>query len=159
MQAFFGEKIMEKMFLRLISSLALLCIFQAGLQGMLGTVEAQNFAPGGGDLSGHLLFFERTSIVELEQSNTNPDDNCDVNGNGEQSALDALLIINYINQNGDPSAPPTSGPPYLDVNGDGEISTEDATAVLDALNGNGCEAPEEDYPEYEEFQEVLEPLE
>ena len=56
----------------------------------------------------------------------NPANNYDVNGDGAVSPIDALILINYINANGQgpiPAGRPT--PPYLDVNGDGRATAED----------------------------------
>jgi VCBS repeat-containing protein len=72
----------------------------------------------------------------------------DVNDDGDVSAIDALQIINDLNDNGsralpDPPVNPPPPPPFLDVNGDGSISPADALVVINFLNaGNGeGEAP------------------
>lgn len=61
----------------------------------------------------------------------------DVNADGFISPIDALLVINFINQNG---AQSVSGlpapPPYLDVSGDNFIAPLDALLVINYLNEN-----------------------
>ncbi len=77
----------------------------------------------------------------------------DVNGDGRVTPIDALLVINYINDNGPGAPPPNPGgssggepnarPFYPDVNGDGRVSPQDALLVINELNsrnpgsGNG----------------------
>ncbi len=85
----------------------------------------------------------------------NPANALDVlGGSGKPTPLDALAIINDLNQNGthaltplasdysssssvSPQATSSTTPLYLDVNGDGMVSPLDALKVIDALNGNG----------------------
>ena len=80
----------------------------------------------------------------------NPVDPEDVNNNGVIQPLDALLIINELNdpQFSDPSngalpvPPPISlvDGPYLDVNGDGFASPIDALLVINQLNSSASSA-------------------
>ncbi len=71
----------------------------------------------------------------------------DVNGNGETSALDALLIINRINETAGNTAQPTGGQGegaftttsggsrvYPDVTRDGQVTALDALRVINRLN-------------------------
>lgn len=63
----------------------------------------------------------------------------DVNDSGFVSPLDALQIINVLNQGGGSVSlqPPPAGlslPPYPDVNGDGFVTPIDALEVINALN-------------------------
>ncbi|MCU0978265.1 MAG: dockerin type I domain-containing protein, partial [Pirellulaceae bacterium] len=66
----------------------------------------------------------------------NPVRPTDVNGDGEVTALDALVVINYINaHNGDVSLPADDlPPPYLDVDGNGLVTAADVLAVINHLN-------------------------
>lgn len=62
----------------------------------------------------------------------------DVNADGRQSALDALLVINLLSRAGGASSLPVSeigAPPpnYYDVNGDGIVSVRDANSVITRL--------------------------
>ncbi len=69
----------------------------------------------------------------------NPAQNLDVNADGFVSPIDALLIINFLNNNngGGSVAGLPAPPPYRDVNGDNFISAIDALIVINALNSNG----------------------
>ncbi|MEP1645564.1 dockerin type I domain-containing protein [Rhodopirellula bahusiensis] len=71
---------------------------------------------------------------------TDPLDAADVNGDGEVTALDALVVINGLNR-ADTSILKTHVPPILggegmhyDVNGDGEVSAIDSLRVINRLN-------------------------
>jgi hypothetical protein len=70
--------------------------------------------------------------------------NLDVNGDGFVSPIDALQVINYLNDRTKPrqlTLPVNQPlPPYVDVNGSGEVSPQDALLVinfLNALRGSG----------------------
>ncbi len=76
---------------------------------------------------------------------TNPDNPNDVNANGTVSPLDALLVINELNEPivSDPSTgalpvpipdPAAFAPPFFDVNRDGFVSPIDALLVINELN-------------------------
>jgi hypothetical protein len=61
----------------------------------------------------------------------------DVSADGHLSPVDALLVINYLNNNGSRKLESTGvvgGPPYIDVNGDGYVAPSDALQVINALN-------------------------
>ena len=65
-----------------------------------------------------------------------PDLALDVSGDGFISPIDALQVINDLNQNGSrllPAQP--GGPPYLDVNNDLNVSPIDALQIINFLNG------------------------
>ena len=68
----------------------------------------------------------------------NPDENLDVNDDGEVTAIDALQVINVLNRsgssNGIPVTPDDQGPSFYDVNGDQRITTIDAFRVINELN-------------------------
>ncbi|MCU0873090.1 MAG: dockerin type I domain-containing protein [Pirellulaceae bacterium] len=62
----------------------------------------------------------------------------DVDGNGQVVPLDALLIINRLNEVGSQRLPSPAGnqspPPYYDTNGDGELAPLDALLIINFLN-------------------------
>jgi hypothetical protein len=67
----------------------------------------------------------------------NPTNHLDVNGDGFVSPIDALQVINYLN---DPTKPKTltlphvAAPPYIDVDGDGFAAPKDVLFVINYLN-------------------------
>jgi hypothetical protein len=65
----------------------------------------------------------------------NPLNPYDVNGDGNVTPLDALVLINHINQHGSgPLLPGTRGLSYLDVLGDGNVAPQDVLLVINQLN-------------------------
>ena len=61
----------------------------------------------------------------------------DVNGDSAISPLDALIVINELNQNGSRELLPAPAPSviaFIDVNGDGFVSAIDALFVINQLN-------------------------
>lgn len=76
-------------------------------------------------------------VLENELEFHNADHPADVDGSGEVSALDALIIINYLNDFG--TGPIGEGDPTrgYDVNADGEVSPLDALLVINELNAQG----------------------
>ncbi|MBC8353053.1 MAG: hypothetical protein H8E66_13740, partial [Planctomycetes bacterium] len=92
---------------------------------------------GGGDTGGG------TDVVSYQ----NATNKHDVNNDGQVSPLDALLIINALNQHGSGSLPdslPSSSqylPPnvYLDVDGDGFVAPGDVLRVINQLNNPSSE--------------------
>jgi VCBS repeat-containing protein len=59
----------------------------------------------------------------------------DVNADGGVSPLDALIVINYINANGNAvPADPAEPPPYYDVDGDGSVTPNDVIIIVNYLN-------------------------
>jgi hypothetical protein len=76
----------------------------------------------------------------------NPIIRCDVNGDGNVTSLDAIVVINKLNvdefsEAGGPlgERDPNSLEPWGDVNGDGWISAVDALQVINALDRNTAE--------------------
>jgi RHS repeat-associated protein len=69
----------------------------------------------------------------------NPVDSIDVDNDGFTSPLDALVVINYINENGSKSLATMRDPskPYFDVDGDRSVSPLDVLSVINHLNTNG----------------------
>lgn len=68
---------------------------------------------------------------------TNGSNSLDVNGDGFVSPIDALQVVNYLNDPRNPttlSLPAPGTPPYIDVNGDGTVSPIDALLVINFLN-------------------------
>jgi hypothetical protein len=61
----------------------------------------------------------------------------DVNDDGDVSPLDALLVINYLNNVGGGNVPAGNPPPFIDVSGDNQISPVDALIVINKLNQRG----------------------
>lgn len=64
----------------------------------------------------------------------------DVNGDRTVTPLDALAVINDLNQNGsrqltDFTSQPFPPPPFLDVNADGSVTANDVLLIMNALNG------------------------
>ncbi len=96
--------------------------------------------PTGAAIDGEV---EDYAITIGENPWRNPDNPFDVDTNGEVAPLDALLVINELNEpvvsdptTGELPAVPPAGfaPPYLDVNGDGFVSPLDALLVINQLN-------------------------
>lgn len=97
---------------------------------------------------------EATVTVQVRNSKwQNPAVSLDVSADGRISAIDALLIINYLNS-GQPRFLPDSdyvAPPFIDVNGDERVSALDALLVINHLNsrssggGSGGEGEGEAY--------------
>jgi hypothetical protein len=73
----------------------------------------------------------------------NPRDRFDVNDADGITALDALIVINYINTHPDevvlPASPGTS-PPYYDVSGDDVCTAMDVLQVINCINGQASGA-------------------
>lgn len=69
---------------------------------------------------------------------TNANWNLDVNASGRVSSIDALQVINWLNDTTKPKdlslATPTFAPPYVDVSGDGRVTSFDALLVINYLN-------------------------
>ncbi|WP_231603365.1 dockerin type I domain-containing protein [Neorhodopirellula pilleata] len=77
------------------------------------------------------------TVIENQLPFHNPDYPEDVNGDGDASALDALIIINFLNEfNPGPVGPGDPAMGY-DVNGDGQVTALDALLVINELNANG----------------------
>ncbi len=73
------------------------------------------------------------SSANAWRSSTNP---YDVNGSGDVTPLDALIIVNYLNEHpGDPLLPnaATVSPPFYDVSGDNLCTPQDALLVINWL--------------------------
>lgn len=80
----------------------------------------------------------RIHIVKDATPYHNDQDPADVDGNGVISPIDALIIVNYINNFG-PGVinPEGEGPvPNLDVDGDGMVSPIDLLIIVNIINGS-----------------------
>ncbi|MFO1065984.1 MAG: dockerin type I domain-containing protein, partial [Pirellulales bacterium] len=67
----------------------------------------------------------------------NPRNRFDVSNDGFVTPMDALILINELNQRGPHSLLPSDvPPPYFDVSGDGYISPLDALLVINYLNNS-----------------------
>ncbi len=80
-------------------------------------------------------------VVPKKSPFQNPADPRDVNGDGEVTPLDALLVINHINSTGVGPIPGSAlrngsgeGQIWIDVNGDGVISPIDVLIIVNTLN-------------------------
>lgn len=81
-----------------------------------------------------------TFDIEVANAWHNATKPVDVDGSGRVSALDSLLVINYVNL-GLPKDAPKQGLParnFLDVNDDGTIAPLDALIVINYVNLNGA---------------------
>lgn len=68
-------------------------------------------------------------------SRTNPESFLDVFADGTIAPIDALLVINYINEHPTGALPTPPVPlPYLDVNADGVVAPIDALLIINQLN-------------------------
>ena len=77
-----------------------------------------------------------SSAEPTNQLWTNPTNSHDVNDDGFVSPMDALLVINDLNERGARRlSSHVAGTPYLDVNSDQFVTPIDALTVLNELNG------------------------
>lgn len=77
------------------------------------------------------------TVIANQSPFHNDDDPFDVNDDDRVSVLDALLIINYLNQYG-PGPVGQGDPGYgYDVNGDGFVTVLDALLIINELNRRG----------------------
>ncbi len=90
------------------------------------------------------MFNKKLRIERLESRSllaadwTNPANPLDVNGSGEVTPLDALILVDDIGHNGFRELPTvlpvTTTPAYLDVNDDGLVSPMDVLEIVDTLS-------------------------
>jgi hypothetical protein len=96
---------------------------------------------------------DKNFLIHVQRNaapNHNPNDPYDVDGNGRESTVDALHILNYINAHGPGNITPDIADMYYDVNGDGLVTPLDVLLLLNELNrkalagtvGNGEGSPE-----------------
>jgi len=82
---------------------------------------------------------EERRMLDASAPWQNPVDSLDVNNDGFETPIDALLIINRLNTIGPGSVPDLANstpPPYYDTNGDNFITALDALLVISALNSH-----------------------
>jgi PKD repeat protein len=94
---------------------------------------------GESDISIGAVTVSESSVGDPEHPWQNAVAALDVDDDGEIVPLDALLIINYLNEHGShalpvPIIPPDGPPPFLDVDGDDWIAPIDALLVINELN-------------------------
>lgn len=86
----------------------------------------------------HLPWFETLESRQLMASDwQNATLNCDVDSTALVEPIDALMVINAINDGGIrdlPARPANSTAPLIDVNGDSRLEPIDALLVINALN-------------------------
>jgi hypothetical protein len=91
---------------------------------------------------GNAVLADATGVVTILDNDRllpwrNPDNPHDVNDSGTVTGLDALIIINRLNDTGPERLPdtPPSGPYFFyDVSGDGRVTGIDALMVINELN-------------------------
>ena len=93
----------------------------------------------------------------------NRDNPEDINGDGIVSPIDALIIINDLNQHGARELPvPTDSvepPPYLDASGDGWVTSIDALRVINLLNSQAnAESAGEGEANWKELFDLRNPM-
>lgn len=85
-----------------------------------------------------LIFESLEARRQMAAGWTNAWNSMDVNDSGQVTPLDALLVINHINQQGIGVLPSTSdaqpAAPLVDVNSDGAVGPRDVIRIINALN-------------------------
>jgi hypothetical protein len=95
------------------------------------------------DSDGQALSNTATVVIDVLYGWQNPLHPVDVNGDGQASPIDPLLIVNDLARHGErglpsPPVPPEVPPPFLDFNGNGYVSAFDALKALETLNATGA---------------------
>jgi hypothetical protein len=104
----------------------------------------------------------RIHIVKDSTPYHNDQDPADVDGNGMITPIDALIIVNHINNHGPGVIKPEGeGPlPSLDVDGDGMVTPIDILIIINILNGSDSSQdyitvdPDKDVPEKGEGEQL-----
>jgi hypothetical protein len=78
----------------------------------------------------------------------------DVNQDGAVAPIDALLVLNYVNERTSNSTTAASILPSLDVNNDGHVTSIDALMVINHLNGVPTTAAEAEAPANPSMQQT-----
>jgi large repetitive protein len=117
--------------------------------GVVRYTPATNFVGAGSfqyflsDTNGIPSNLATVTVRVVSSLNQNPTNRFDVDNDGFVSPIDALILINDINLNGDRVLPAsTTRPPFLDVDGDGSLSPLDVLAVVNFINEQGNAAGE-----------------
>jgi hypothetical protein len=102
---------------------------------------------------------EQSVVGDEAAAWTNAATPCDVNDDGRMSAVDALIVVNYINtDNGGELTERTadSKAHYVDVNGDNYVNPADVLAVVNRLNQDASvefdSTPTKGEPQGEDFE-------
>ncbi len=80
------------------------------------------------------------AVKQKASAHNNTHNSLDVNNDGQVTAMDALILVNYLNQNGPqvlgPKPDNGEGEPaqFIDVNNDGAISPIDVLIIINHLN-------------------------
>jgi hypothetical protein len=85
-------------------------------------------------VSVHVLMAGEVALYIENELLQNPKDPLDTNGDGEVTPIDALLIINYLNQHGAGSLSSDSSPFLIDTNGDNSAAPIDVLMVVNFIN-------------------------
>lgn len=88
------------------------------------------------DIDGRVSDPATVTVLIATSPLQNPFRHADVNADGNVTALDALLVINYISRHGSGGVPTISiddGAWYYDVNGDGVVTALDALLVINHI--------------------------
>ncbi len=86
------------------------------------------------DADGYATSTININIADNARAWTNPDLAEDVNDDEFVSPVDALIVINDLNETGPRELPPGGGESYLDVSEDGSVSAIDVLLVINYLN-------------------------
>lgn len=103
--------------------------FQVQMQSETAGVKSGQIALANSDSDESPFLFSITGTVHPVLHN--PDIPEDVNGDGYVTAIDVLLVIDYLN-----NARPSMSVMYADVSGDGFLSPLDALKVIDYINSH-----------------------
>ena len=85
-----------------------------------------------------LFIHQNAAGVVHFDAHQNPVERWDVNGDGQVTPLDALLVTNYIQANGSGALPlPNTAGRFVDVTGDGQVTPLDALHVINEIQRRG----------------------
>jgi hypothetical protein len=114
---------------------------QAGWDTTHPSPVAHSVNLGVGETARQIDFGVQAATVSWQ----NPVNPCDVNDDGVVSAIDVLILVDDLNQNGSRELPSQPGGPgplyYIDVSGDGFLSSIDLLRVVNMLGRGGPLAP------------------
>ncbi len=89
--------------------------------------------------SGFPSVFRSIQVIDSDNPAHNNAKPADVNGDGNVTPIDILLIIRYINRFGSGAIAPSTAPPFVDVNADGIVTALDALLVISKINSGSGE--------------------
>jgi fibronectin type 3 domain-containing protein len=104
-----------------------------------GHYQLEELVPAGWIASTPAMIGFVPGSIGSESAWQNPANSLDVNQDGFVTLLDALILINDLNENGSRELPETKPVEafFLDVNGDGSVSRMDLGFLLRHLDGHG----------------------